>query len=353
MPRPDQPDHPDLPEREPRGFARPGAQRRESSGFVWPPKAPTATPSDDARPAADESDSGSGLPTTDDRGVLQNRFGSLLRTRESVAARVLEACELEFLDLTIAPLPRRARDHGWQPDLPGDYCPRCGRSARRGQVDALGCPACTSRRLPFEKLIRLGSYEDLLRDMVHEVKFDKRRTLGAQLGKLLGVAVQQELERARVSPDSVVIVPMPTTFLRRTWRGIDHALVLARAVRAVTGGRICRPISKRHRPSQLEVNPSEREANMARAFRPGRVMPWGMPALAGKVVIVVDDVTTTGATLRGACRAVHSAWRRSLEGQRPTGVDRPRIWAAVLGVTPSAIPEAGVSSDERQAARDT
>jgi predicted amidophosphoribosyltransferase len=319
--------------------AAPGAQRLESGGFLWPP-APLPDPSATTI-----------LPTPPPpAGPLRAGFAAALARRRTTRARLLDACEDHWLDLTTPSLARRAAEAGWFPDLPGDYCPRCGVSAERNPIDALGCDACTSRRLPYEKLIRLGSFRGLLRDAVHELKFEQQRATGRRLGRLLGLAIMHELTRAGISAERVVLIPVPTTFRRRMHRGIDHTLILARSVQQITGGVIARPIRKRHRPSQVEVNPSQREANMARAFRPGpsplTAPLWGnrsMASLSGKVLIVLDDVTTTGATLRGACRAVLAGWRQTCRtaagsggGGHPGVIQQPRVWAAVLGVSPGA-----------------
>lgn len=320
--------------------AAPGAQRLESSGFLWPPS-PLPRP-DNPTPSAR-------LPSVAKADPLRAGFAAALTRPLTTSTRVLDACEDRWLDLCTPSLARRVAATGWSPDLPGDYCPRCGISAGPMPVDALGCSRCASRRLPYERIIRLGPFEGLLRDTVHEVKFEQQRVTGRRLGQLLGLAIRHELEHAGITSDRVVLIPLPTTFRRRMHRGIDHTLLLARSVHQVTGGVIARPIHKRHRPSQVEVNPSDREANMARAFRPGRLpvrlfsRAWVPLDLSGKVAIVLDDVTTTGATLRGACRATLAAWREASRGEgfagpgaRTSPRDRPRIWAAVLGVTPAA-----------------
>lgn len=305
----------------------------EKGRFVWPPgPAPTGSPpaGPQTLPSALGADA---FAAPQSRAALQATLASALRRPTHRALRVLDDCEDHWLDLTHPSLRRRGLELEWFPDLPGDYCPRCGVTAGPRGGDLLGCPSCTGSRPAFERIVRLGSFEGLLRDWVHELKFNASRTLGIRLGRLLGDAIAHQLEAAGIDRSRVIVVPMPTTFRRRMSRGIDHALVLARAVQSRTGGRLARPVLKRHRPSQLEVNPSERQRNMARAFRP-RVLSPG-PDLAGKVVILIDDVTTTGATLRGACRAIPAAWR-ARSGAPSSSTARPRVWAGVLGVTPGA-----------------
>ncbi len=232
-------------------------------------------------------------------------------------------------------MAERMADAGWSPDARTAYCPRCASSAGPYAADDTGCGWCREKNLSWERAVRLGDYAGLLREMVLEVKFTRWRRLGAQLGRMLGERLAEELDRAGADRGRTALVPVPMSFRRWLLTGIDHSLAICRGVARETGLPIVRALSRRHRASQLEVSPSKRLTNVAGAFRARRGMPPPWDA-GGCLVIVVDDVRTTGATMTAACRALRKAAGPAgeEEGRDPGSV---RLWSAVLGVTPEGL----------------
>ncbi len=253
-------------------------------------------------------------------------------------ASVLEQFERVFLDPVSPGWAVRTREAGWAPDESEEYCARCGHG-RPGHASSSDhassravpglpaqCPICaeaSSARPAFDRVVRLGAYTAPLDDWIREVKFGAFAELGRDLGRELGARVSQALQaeghRGRPVPSRVIIVPVPTSRRRRLARGIDHTMALARGVRDALAAdgwivQIRRLLSRRHRPSQLEVPASERERNARGSIVPARSLtarcPWfgawaGMQGLAdGGLFLVVDDVLTTGATMRTASRAL-------------------------------------------------
>ena len=227
--------------------------------------------------------------------------------------------ERAFLGLAGASFTSRSAREGWLADALAAYCARCGRSVGPHEYNAAdGCPRCESRRLPWARVLRLGAYEDLLRDAVHEIKFTRWRRIGAETGCLLGVSLARAMADAGIEPANAVLIPVPSPFRRRLARGIDHTLVLARGVGRSSGVSICRGLTARAGPTQVGVPASRRVRNVAGRFAPRRGLD-----LKGRCAVLVDDVMTTGSTLRSAAGAV----RR--------GAGPAAIWVAVLAVTES------------------
>ncbi|MCA9282903.1 MAG: ComF family protein [Phycisphaeraceae bacterium] len=251
----------------------------------------------------------------------------------------LRSAERDLLVPTSLPLAQRIADTGWTPDAPTEYCQRCAHSIGPHEPDEFGCANCRNKRPPWSFAVRLATYESHLADWIREVKFHSNRWLGASLGAELARAIRS----AGLSDPHPVVIPVPTSTRRRLSRGIDHTLTLARGVASELDAPVVRALARKHRASQLSIPVSARQANVSGSIRavPRRIQSL-LPAPAvgaargsgsgggegGErrkegAVIVVDDVMTTGSTLRAACNALLEA-----------GIPRRRLWIAILGAAP-------------------
>jgi ComF family protein len=138
--------------------------------------------------------------------------------------------------------------------------------------------------------------------VIHALKYEGRRSLAGPLAALMRSRCQAMLDGAHV------IVPVPLHASRRRARGFNQAMDLARRL---SGGTLpVRAAIRRVRatPSQTGLPAVQRHRNMREAFAPARRLCWRRrrtPApLRGLVVVLVDDVSTTGATLDACAMAL-------------------------------------------------
>ncbi|NBX36956.1 MAG: hypothetical protein EBR10_07005 [Planctomycetes bacterium] len=219
-------------------------------------------------------------------------------------------------------------------DALGSWCFRCGATLQRLNAPPphwppLACASCAGSSTPFTAVVRLGAHAEGWRDAVLAVKHGRDRRCGEQLG--LRLAQQWTVAwdslpswRSACSGDWCA-VPVPMPFARRVERGIDHAHVIAKAFARSTSMQLMRVLWQQCGTNQARLD------RAARVARRGR-MQWRTrtPFLRASVDmnaargvqqwVIVDDVTTTGATLREVAEVLRAV------------TPRARIAAAVVAV---------------------
>ncbi len=248
--------------------------------------------------------------------------------------------ERTFFGVTRGTWQQRTSDAQWQPDGPHHYCGRCGQTLGMFEErDGGSCPHCEGASVPWNRVLRMGPYASVLRDCILEVKFSAWRRLGADMGRDHAMVILDALRDARIDPTTAILVPVPTSTWRRMTRGIDHTLTIARAVSRETGIPLAPILRREHRPPQTGRTLDQRRRNVAKTMEVSVSGGGAVGALAGKTVLLVDDVMTSGATMREACRAV-ADWAQDLPAARDLADVPYRIWACPLAVT-NAVEEDG------------
>jgi ComF family protein len=173
-------------------------------------------------------------------------------------------------------------------------CERCGAPLPSWRTRELHA-TCEALPPGVVRAAALGEYDGTLREIVHALKYGRRRSLAPRLGTLMRLGAAWVLDGADAA------VPVPLHRGRRRRRGFNQAADLARAL----GLPVVHAL-RRARPTltQTDLPAHRRRANVRGAFDLAR--PAVIGAIRDRTLVLVDDVWTTGATLE-ACAAVLAA----------------------------------------------
>lgn len=222
------------------------------------------------------------------------------------------------------------------PSAVSPICQRCGRPLRRvtdESVDQL-CRQCRPGRRFFTVARAPTVYADSMKDYIHRFKYGGERELGLALGVIMG----RFLERERILWPIDALVPVPLHPDRLEERGFNQADVLAKKVADWVGRPRWTDALQRVRvtPSQTRLSVKARCDNVKGAFRAPH------PAsLAGRRLLLVDDVLTSGATADEAARVLLRAGAAEVKVLCLAVGVLPDHW--VEGGQPRSAPPAGVA----------
>jgi ComF family protein len=184
------------------------------------------------------------------------------------------------------------------------FCERLGVPFSADLGDGLISPEAAADPPAYDRARAVAVFADgPARDLVHRLKYGDRPDLARPMGRWMARAGRELL----AGEDAVAPVPMHRG---RLWsRRFNQAAALAQAVAEAAGVRLEATTLARVKATRPQVGLSraERAANLQGAFR----APKG--AFAGRRVVLVDDVATTGATLNAAARALRRAGAESVD----------------------------------------
>lgn len=191
--------------------------------------------------------------------------------------------------------------------LAGAVCDECWASLRLA-------PPLTERYAADHAIAwacAVDRYEGRMKDIVHSLKYERRRSIAAPLGGLM-----RERGAALLSGADAV-VPVPLHPRRQFERGFNQAEDLAFHL----GPPVVRLLARvKHTRSQIELPKDQRQQNVKDAFgfRPSAI--GSIPPM----VVLVDDVSTTGSTLEACARVLRAAGVKEVRALTAARVDSER-----------------------------
>ena len=215
-------------------------------------------------------------------------------------------------------------------DICGDPLPGWRNISRESCV----CARCRRGRRPISRSRAAGPYDGSLRAIVHAFKYEGRRSLAVRLAALMRAQGRDVLAGADCA------VPVPLHWRRRRARGFNQAEDLA----AHLGLPVCRALRRvRGTRPQVDLPAAQRHRNVRGAFAlaGGRWRPRRRTAaeraIRRRAVVLVDDVSTTGATLAACARVLREAGAREVRALTVARV------AATRPIAPPRRPPASVA----------
>jgi ComF family protein len=158
--------------------------------------------------------------------------------------------------------------------------------------------------MPYEKAWVVGERDGPLQRLVGLYKFERAKAAHKPLGDLL-------LDILPDLPAETVVVPVPTTPGRIRERGYDHMMLIARYVARARGLK-CRSLVRRQtNTKQRQATAKKRDVQAKNAFFVREKVDADTPYL------IIDDVMTTGATIKYAAQALRDAGAK-------------RVWVAII-----------------------
>ncbi|MCG8324382.1 MAG: ComF family protein [Thiotrichales bacterium] len=195
-----------------------------------------------------------------------------------------------------------------QNDLPliRHACPRCATPLLTPVV----CGACLSTaEPPWRYCLAAFDYGYPIDRLIGRMKFEGEYNIAGTLGM---IAARNLRSRAPETATPDVILPVPLHPVRRISRGYNQAAIIAQTFQSVLKTNVDPRLARRlsNTPAQSGLNANRRQRNLHNVFA-------CRPELCrGRNILIVDDVITTGATVRSLARQLHLA-----------GANRVAVWA--------------------------
>jgi ComF family protein len=184
--------------------------------------------------------------------------------------------------------------------------PACDRCAKPVALPGSPCPWCLGRGIyPFHRVVRLAEFTEPLRTLIHQAKYQRRWPLA----ELLAQQLSSRPDVRELLAGCEWLVPVPLHFRRQFWRGYNQSQVLAQRLGRLCNVKVLQALRRiRDTATQTRIQSRKgRQDNVKGAF-----VLKGDRGVRGRHIVVVDDVTTSGATLQEAGRTLLSGKPASL-----------------------------------------
>ncbi|MES2953605.1 MAG: phosphoribosyltransferase family protein [Patescibacteria group bacterium] len=186
-------------------------------------------------------------------------------------------------------------------------CALCGK--KEGLALCVECGVALVRtRWSEDQLFSFFSYQNSdVQKLVHALKYEKYQAVGKRLGELVEEELTEtlfETGQGYSEGEPIILLPIPLSHSRLRDRGFNQSLRIAEGVSETNPStyRVESKVLYKIKDTESQVSVKDKQARLQNLK--GTFTVRNKEKLAGKVVIIIDDVSTTGATMQEAFRAV-------------------------------------------------
>lgn len=185
--------------------------------------------------------------------------------------------------------------------LSGNLCLHCGNPIPSGNY----CLHCKGKKFYCDKIISLFEYDGIVKKFVLNLKYSNKKYYSKSLSKFMAVAFEKEI----LPCDLITCVPLCDKRLKQ--RGYNQSELLAthfaNHINKPTNFNIIKRIKET--PTQTNLNYGERRKNMVGAFK-----VINKKLVKDKIIVLIDDVYTTGATITECAKTLKDAGAKAVYG---------------------------------------
>ncbi len=189
-------------------------------------------------------------------------------------------------------------------------CPNCKKLNKLGNY----CSSCQTKYKLNGLWISSNYHDKILADLIKKFKYSFNKNLAPILCNVMISFLEQnnlqEKSKLFKNLENLIIVPVPLHKTRQRFRGFNQSEELAKLVAKVLNIKLNSNNLKRHRATkaQAKLSREQRLVNLKDAF------VWTGKSLKNKNIILIDDVSSTGATLDNCAKALKSAETKNIWG---------------------------------------
>ena len=171
-------------------------------------------------------------------------------------------------------------------------CIRCGVDLDIDSAEQNQCSACLLQSPAFDRTHCLDRYDGVLQHAMHQLKYQRRLAIANAFAFTWNRLAMPHIDM----PEAAIILPVPLSTQKISQRGFNQSWEIARRIRLPLSFQpIANALGRHHSDAnQVEYNRFDRKIALRNAFY---IHPEALPKIQNKLIVVFDDVMTTGSTL--------------------------------------------------------